>query len=117
MIIYKELTFDSAHKLINDNGECANLHGHTYILRLYLKGPVDPKTGYVFDFKELKKIIKKNVLDVIDHQYLNDFVENPSVENMCVWIWDHLKQDIPILDKVKLCENPSNCGLYSGENQ
>jgi 6-pyruvoyltetrahydropterin/6-carboxytetrahydropterin synthase len=115
MIIYKEFSFDSAHKLINDNGECANLHGHTYILRIYLKGPVDSKTGYVFDFKELRMIIKKNVLDVIDHQYLNDFVENPSVENMCVWIWDHLKETLPLLYKIRLCENPTNCGIYSGE--
>lgn len=113
MIICKEFTFDSAHKLTNDNGECANLHGHTYRLQVYVKGEVQEKTGYVQDLKEIKQVVKKNILDRLDHTYLNDTIDNPSVENVSVWIWNQLKSDLPLLYEVRLWETPTSFGIYS----
>lgn len=114
MIVCKEFTFDSAHRLTNDNGQCVNLHGHTYRLQVYVKGQIEKKTGYVFDFKLLKEIIHKNVVQILDHRYINDIIENPSVENVSVWIWNKLQDKLPLYE-VKLWETPTNFGIYSGE--
>lgn len=114
MIVCKEFTFDSAHKLPGYNGECANLHGHTYKLQIYIKGEVDKKTGLVMDFKEIKNIVSEEVLKILDHKYINDIIENPSAENISIWIWDHLKDMLPLLYEVKLWETPTSFCIYSG---
>jgi 6-pyruvoyltetrahydropterin/6-carboxytetrahydropterin synthase len=115
MVVCKEFTFDSAHKLTNDNGECANLHGHTYKLQIYVKGEVQEKTGYVQDFKELKSIVTEDVLKVLDHRYINDVINNPSVENVSIWIWERLKKSLPLLCEIKLWETPTNFSIYTGQ--
>ncbi|MCB0565184.1 MAG: 6-carboxytetrahydropterin synthase, partial [Phaeodactylibacter sp.] len=52
MTIFKEFTFDAAHYLPNvpEDHKCRRMHGHTYRVRLYIKGPLDPKLGWVMDF-------------------------------------------------------------------
>jgi 6-pyruvoyltetrahydropterin/6-carboxytetrahydropterin synthase len=114
MIVCKEFTFDAAHKLTNDNGKCANLHGHTYKLQICVKGNVAQETGYVQDFKEIKKIVNTLVLDLLDHSYLNETIDNPSAENVSIWIWQRLKADLPLLYELKLWESPDNFSIYSG---
>ncbi|MDZ7936654.1 MAG: 6-carboxytetrahydropterin synthase [Emticicia sp.] len=103
--------FNAAHRLHNpewnaeDNarifGKCnnPNYHGHNYDLIVRLSGEVDPKTGYVFDTKVLSDLIKKYVLDKLDHKNLNLDVEefksqNPSAENIAILIYDILRDKI-----------------------
>ncbi len=90
MFITREFTFDSAHKLTDYYGKCERMHGHTYKLQITLDGKVQ-ENGLVIDFVVLKRIVKKHVLDKLDHNVLNDVVGNPSAENLVVWIWDQLK--------------------------
>jgi len=90
MLITKEFTFDSAHQLTDYYGKCERMHGHTYKLQVTLEGEVQ-KNGLMIDFVVLKRIVKKHVLDKLDHHVLNDVVDNPSAENLVVWIWDQLK--------------------------
>ncbi len=111
MILCKEFTFDSAHQLKNYVGNCANLHGHTYRLQISIQGPVQ-ENGLVLDFKELKKHVKKNVLDIIDHKYLNDVIDQPSAENIAIWIWKQLKDSLPLYE-IKLWETPTSFVIYS----
>ena len=56
MEIYKEFAFDAAHFLPNvpEGHKCKNIHGHTYHLRVYVKGIPGEHTGWIIDFKELK---------------------------------------------------------------
>ncbi len=89
MLVTKVFTFDSAHKLTNYYGKCERLHGHTYKLEVTIEGPVH-ENGMVVDFVLLKRIVKRRVLDKLDHQYLNDVVENPSSERLAEWIWGEL---------------------------
>ena len=68
----KEFRFEAAHALWNYDGLCRNVHGHSYVLQVTIKGvPVsddtDPKLGMVMDFSDLKKIIKENIIKPFDH--------------------------------------------------
>lgn len=90
MFVTKEFTFDSAHFLTNYYGKCERVHGHTFKLQVTVEGKVQ-SNGLVIDFVVLKRIVKKHVLDKLDHHLLNDVVENPSAERVIVWIWDRLK--------------------------
>lgn len=100
MLVTKIFTFDAAHNLTNYYGKCERLHGHTYKLEVTLEGEVQGN-GMVIDFVVLKRIVKKHVLDQLDHRYLNDVVENPSAERMVTWIWERLN-DLPRLLKEEL---------------
>ena len=105
MNITKIFTFDAAHKLPLHHGKCKNLHGHTYKLEVTVNGELK-KDGMVIDFVDLKKIVKNQVLDDYDHKYINDFMNNSTVENIVKDIWNRL-QDYLSLYKIKLWETPT----------
>lgn len=88
--VTKEFTFDSAHHLTKYYGKCEHPHGHTYKLFVTLSGEV-ASNGLVIDFIILKRIVKKHVLKHLDHRDLNDIIQNPSSENIAIWIWNKLE--------------------------
>ena len=114
MIIGREFSFDAAHKLDWYNGKCKNLHGHTYKLIVLVKGDLN-ENGIIIDFKELDDIVKKEVMDILDHSYLNEVIKNPTAENICVWIWDKLKNKIIGLYEIKLWETADSFAVYNGD--
>ena len=126
--------FSAAHRLFKPElsdeenfnlfGLCSNpnWHGHNYILEVVVSGEVDPETGYLLDLKILKEIIRKNVIDKVDHKNLNldtDFMKGiiPSAENIVIAIWKQLVNKIPKgkLYSVKLYETENNYFEYKGE--
>lgn len=126
--------FNAAHRLYRPDwsnekneevfGLCNNpsFHGHNYELIVKVTGPINPETGYVIDIKDLKEIIKANVLDRFDHKNLNVDVEefktlNPTAENIVVVIWKLVKEKLnPDLTlSITLYETPRNYVEYSGE--
>lgn len=102
MLLKKEFTFDAAHRLERYRGKCEALHGHTYRLAVTLEGYRD-NDDMVFDFTELKKLVTAKVLDRLDHAYLNDVMDQPTAENIALWIWDELDNQI----------DRQNCKLHS----
>lgn len=90
MLVTREFTFDSAHFLTNYYGKCERMHGHTYRLQVTLEGAVQ-ENGLVIDFVVLKRVVKKHVLNKLDHCLLNDLIENPSAERVAIWIFNQLK--------------------------
>lgn len=92
------------------------MHGHTYKLRVYIKGQPDPKLGWIMDFKELKDVIGR-VIDQVDHKLLNDVpgLDNPTAENITIWIWQQIKPLLPLLSKIELHETPTTGVIYSGD--
>mgnify|MGYP000052931771 FL=1 len=80
MKIFKDFTFEAAHKLplVPQNHKCFNLHGHSFKVRVTLEGPIN-EMGWVMDFGEMKKIIHPSI-EMLDHKYLNDIqgLENPT---------------------------------------
>lgn len=104
--------FDSAHKLNDYFGACANLHGHTYELHVTVTGNAFDN-GMVIDFKDLKQIVKENVISKLDHSFLNDIVVQPTAENLAIWIWGQLYGKIPVTS-IKLYETPDSYVTYNG---
>lgn len=78
----KIFKFDAAHNLTKYHGKCERLHGHTYKLVVTVKGKLDEQ-DMVIDFALLKDIVQKEVIDILDHAYLNDIIENPTAEKHC----------------------------------
>lgn len=114
--ITKVFTFNSAHSLPGHPGNCKNIHGHTYHLEVTIRGPVNPDTGMVMDFYDLKNLVKENIIRKLDHCYLNDILPCvPTVENIAVWVSRALQDKLPLY-KVKLWETPSSCvEVYAGD--
>ncbi|CAM3703071.1 6-pyruvoyl trahydropterin synthase family protein [Aquirufa aurantiipilula] len=136
-VIRKE-HFNAAHRLYNPNwseakneevfGPCANKnwHGHNFELIVTVKGNPDPETGFVFDLKELGKLIKKEIIDKVDHKNLNldvDFMTGKlaSCENLVMEFWKILAPKIQEssssaqLHKIHLVETNKNSVEYYGE--
>jgi 6-pyruvoyltetrahydropterin/6-carboxytetrahydropterin synthase len=70
--ITKEFKFEMAHALKGYDGLCRNIHGHSYELKVTVAGhPItdenNPKLGMVMDFGDLKKIVRKAIVDKFDH--------------------------------------------------
>jgi 6-pyruvoyltetrahydropterin/6-carboxytetrahydropterin synthase len=117
MEIFREFTFDAAHRLDNlpPGHKCANLHGHTYHLTVHCDGPIDPRVGWVIDFAELKRIVHA-AIDRLDHAYLNDIpgLEQPTAERIAVWLWDRIAPNLPTLTRITLRENTTSGVTYGG---
>lgn len=118
MELFIETSFDAAHFLpyVQENHKCRRLHGHTYILTVYVEGPLDDRMGWVIDFAELKEKVK-SVVKRLDHYLLNDIpgLENPTAEKLSVWIWEQLKPEVPMLKKIILKETPTSGVVYTGK--
>jgi len=131
--VSRKAHFNAAHRLHNKNwsdeknqkifGKCnyQNYHGHNYELIVSVTGEINPETGYVIDMGKLKKIIKNEVEERLDHKNLNLDVPHfsntiPSAENICIYIYDILKDNIDSQFKlsVRLYETPRNFVEYSG---
>lgn len=129
--VFRKAHFNAAHRLHNPKwsdeqnkavfGLCnnPNWHGHNYELEVKVTGEIDPETGFVVDLGWLSELIKTEVELRFDHKNLNLDTEefknlNPSAENICVVIWQILRQN---LDEkydlhVRLYETPRNFVEY-----
>ncbi|MEM6396184.1 MAG: 6-carboxytetrahydropterin synthase [Bacteroidota bacterium] len=127
--------FNAAHKLwVKDwsdernkevFGKCANKnwHGHNYELFVTVKGRPDPQTGFVMDIKKLSKLIKKQIVDDVDHSNLNMDVDwipaelQPTTENLVILFWQRLKDELEgcELHSIKLHETENIYAEYFGE--
>jgi 6-pyruvoyltetrahydropterin/6-carboxytetrahydropterin synthase len=96
-------------------GKCNNPngHGHNYTLEVTVKGSVDSKSGFVVDLRELKDIMGREVLDALDHRFLNKevpefFTAIPTTENLAIAIWNRLvpKLKAAELHRVRVYETP-----------
>ena len=70
--ITKEFKFETAHALPGYDGLCKNIHGHSYEFLVTIAGyPIEeknhPKRGMVMDFGDLKKIVRKIIVEPFDH--------------------------------------------------
>jgi 6-pyruvoyltetrahydropterin/6-carboxytetrahydropterin synthase len=118
MEIFKEFTFEAAHRLPNVDPQhpCARLHGHSFRVRITVNGIPDSHTGWIMDFSDIKKAFKP-ILDQLDHYYLNDIegLENPTSEVLTKWIWEKLKPTLPSLSGVMIQETCTSGCIYRGE--
>ena len=120
MEIYKEFTFEAAHRLPNvpEGHKCARLHGHSFRVTIFVEAPVDEHADWVMDFADVKSAFKPT-LDRLDHYYLNEIegLENPTRENLARWIWRELKPVLPQLSKVITSETCTSGSIYRGQDE
>jgi len=69
----------------------------------------------VINFSDLSRIVKENVIEVLDHKYLNDFIVLPTCENILTDIWNILKPKLSGLEELKLYETPTAYAIYDGK--
>jgi 6-pyruvoyltetrahydropterin/6-carboxytetrahydropterin synthase len=124
VLVSKTFTFDSAHRLDDYIGKCANLHGHTYKLEVQVKGRTDHR-GIVIDFGDLKQIVNEQIISKYDHKFLNDLLPfHTTAENMVVFFFqiidNYLKKLINAqnieLQRVRLWETPTSYAEITRED-
>ncbi len=112
MEIYKEFVFEAAHRLpmVPPEHKCSQMHGHSYRVVVHVAGDVDPSTGWVVDFAELKSAFEP-LFAQLDHHCLNDIagLENPTSEVLAQWIWERLSPALPGLSQIVVKET-CTCG-------
>lgn len=86
MRLEKTFRFEAAHDLPNHKGKCNRLHGHSWILHVFVEGSINPKSGMVIDYGDIKEAVQPLVNDYLDHWYLNAWIVNPTSENVLIWI-------------------------------
>ena len=114
--LHTEGWYDAAHHLENYEGKCANQHGHTYKVEVWVKGKAEQlkSNGILWDFGNLKKVIKE-----FDHKNLNklfndDLKINSTAENQSLYIYNVFKRDRPDLSfKVRVYEQLNPKQSYS----
>lgn len=118
--IWKEFGFESAHRLphVPEGHKCGRLHGHSFKIRLTLRGEPGQHTGWIMDFADLKEAWKP-LHDVLDHRYLNDIpgLENPTSEVLARWIWEKMAPDLPQLSAVSVRETCTAGCTYRGRRE
>ena len=130
LYITRKEHFSASHRLFNSKfsikknedlfGKCNNFHGHNYYLEVTLCGDTDENSGYVFDLKKLSRVITKEILDKVDHKFLNDLAvfKNtiPTTENMAKIFWKilfpKLKTKNSQLYSIRLYETEKNMVEY-----
>jgi 6-pyruvoyltetrahydropterin/6-carboxytetrahydropterin synthase len=136
MLITRRVEFSASHrcsvegwsdeKNLETFGPDANPygHGHNYVLEVTLSGKVDPVTGMIVDLKEVKTVLNREVVDLMDHRYLNAEVPPfdkvvPTSENIAREIWKrivpHFSTDTVQLHEVRLYETENLYVEYRGE--
>lgn len=105
--VKKRLEISGAHRLsLNYESKCRNLHGHNWVIEIYMKSSTLDTNGMVMDFTHIKKVISEK----LDHQNLNDIFDfNPTAENIAKWIVDELGTKCY---KVSVQESEGNTACY-----
>lgn len=119
MIIWRTYTIEAAHRLplVPEGHKCGRVHGHNFKIRVELASAtlVD---GWVCDFETIDTIVQK-IIGPLDHNLLNDTIENPTSENLACYIWDALHSMVTPYDTtwhaVEVSENDSSGARMEGE--
>ena len=130
-ILTKKYHFCASHKYGNDYwneeknyevfGKDYNNHGHNYILEVSMTGPVNPETGWLADLQHVNKVVKSNVVNILDHSQIEQDIpwfkgKQPSSEVLVVWIWQQIVKNLEgaKLYKIRLVETPTIHTDYYG---
>ena len=133
-IITKKYHFCASHKYGNNHWseeknfkvfrKDYNTHGHNYILEVSMIGRVNPDTGWLVDLGHVNKIVKSNVVDIIDHSQIEKDIpwfegKQPSSEVIVVWIWEQIDKDLKgaKLHRIRLVETHSIHTDYYGPDK
>ncbi|MDD3268903.1 MAG: 6-carboxytetrahydropterin synthase QueD [Syntrophomonadaceae bacterium] len=110
--------FAAAHWLNNYQGNCKNIHGHTWKVEVVIAGNQLDDVGMLVDFRDLKKTLV-SILEVFDHSLLNEVSPfdtiNPTAENIARHIHQEIAKVYPAhkIEFVKVWESPAAWASYN----
>lgn len=117
MDIFRIFHLQCARRLpaLPESHPCSRLHGHSFKVELTLSGERDPKLGWVLDFADIEAAWQP-IHAALDHRTLNDIpgLENPTSENLAVWLWQQLQPALPGLSQIKVMETHDSGCAYRG---
>ena len=111
--IWKPFKFCASHNLkdLPEGHPCMRVHGHNYTLTVFVCGTFNirrEQNGMIVDFADIKQVVQP-IVDTLDHGNLNDYVAQPTTENVAQWLYFAIKEHLPKLEYVELQETDS-CG-------
>jgi 6-pyruvoyltetrahydropterin/6-carboxytetrahydropterin synthase len=117
--VYIETHFSAAHALRGYPGDCARLHGHNWIIQVYVRCRELDDIGIGIDFRVIKENVK-DVLQGLDHFNMNELPafqeDNPASENIAKYLYRELRKRIDSdkvkVSKVKVSETPNAGAFY-----
>lgn len=130
--ISKQYKFCAAHKYWNNEwseeenkdifGKDIYIHGHNYLLDITVSGPINEASGFIINLKQLNELVEKEVINILDHSQIEKDISwfhnrQPSTENMVIFIWSQIADEIPKpakLHSIKLRETPTIYTEYFG---
>jgi len=117
--LVKDFRFEAAHFLPNvpEGHKCRRMHGHSFRGEVAVRGEVDPHTGWLIDFADLKQAVDP-IVKQLDHYLLNEIegLANPTSEVVAKWIWERLAPNVPGLFRVTIEETCSSRCHYFGRS-
>jgi 6-pyruvoyltetrahydropterin/6-carboxytetrahydropterin synthase len=118
MELRKSFQFEAAHLLpcLPETHKCRRLHGHSFSVEVVVEGECDAKLGWLMDYADITAAFKP-IWEQLDHFYLNEIpgLENPTSENIAVWIWAKLKPQLPLLTAIVVAETCTARAVYRGD--
>jgi 6-pyruvoyltetrahydropterin/6-carboxytetrahydropterin synthase len=125
VLVGRRESFNAAHQLSDPGlseeenqrlfGKCVNLHGHNYLLDVVVSGKIDDASGYVWDLKQLSDVMRRQIVQDVDHRNLNTDVPwlegcIPTAENLALAFWERLESELPegLLRSVRVSETDKN---------
>ncbi len=113
----KTFQFEAAHLLprLPKTHKCRRLHGHSFKVEVVVAGESDPKLDWLIDYADINRAFRP-IHERLDHFHLNDIpgLENPTSENIALWIWKKLKPRLPLLMEVVVAETCNAKCVYRG---
>lgn len=112
--ISKRYTFSAAHHLLGlpDGHPCSRVHGHNYTVEVECGNVGLDERGFVLDYNDLDRFVKPIIAE-LDHQSLNDFLPQPSAEELARHIYQRLRHDmLPTLRAVRVSETDKTNAEY-----
>jgi 6-pyruvoyltetrahydropterin/6-carboxytetrahydropterin synthase len=118
--IFKEFSFEAAHRLPNvpAGHKCARIHGHSFRLEVHVRGEVGVESGWVTDFADIKAAFAPSS-EELDHHYLNEIegLSNPTSENLARWLWARLEPRLRGLARIVVRETCTSGCVYEGPEE
>jgi len=90
VLLRKTFRFEASHILPKHPGKCSRLHGHSWVLHVFVEGRVDPETGFVMDYADISAVVKP-IIDEIDHHHLGTWDQRSLPYSVA---WDGTGKDI-----------------------
>jgi 6-pyruvoyltetrahydropterin/6-carboxytetrahydropterin synthase len=111
--------FEAAHRLprVPADHKCARLHGHSFRVEVAVAGEVDERSGWLVDFGDITAVVEPLLRSELDHRTLNEVsgLENPTSENLCLWLWTRLRPRIAGLAAITVHETCTARCIYRGD--